>query len=76
MQGSLDVAGPDYAASTYVYLASDLAKHLTGEIFAASGGFVGRFPKATPDLIGYRDYHDAPPWSVKEISALLDGGAV
>ena len=75
MRGSLDVAGPDYAAPTYVYLASDLAKHLTGEIFAASGGFVGRFPKPTPDLIGYRDHHDAPPWSVDEISALLDGGA-
>ena len=75
MRGSLDVAGPDYAAPTYVYLASDLARHLTGEIFAVSGGFVGRFPKATPDLIGYRDHHDAPPWSVVEISALLDGGA-
>jgi NAD(P)-dependent dehydrogenase (short-subunit alcohol dehydrogenase family) len=75
MQGSLDVAEPDYAAPTYVYLASDLAKERTGEIFAASGGFVGRFPKATPDLIGYRDHHDAPPWSVDEISALLDGGA-
>jgi len=36
---------------------------------------VGRFKKATPDLIGYRDHHDAPPWSVDEISALLDGGA-
>jgi hypothetical protein len=55
--------------------ASDLAKHLTGEIFAASVGFVGRFPKPTPDLIGYRDHHDALPWSVDEISALFDGGA-
>ena len=46
MQGSLDVAPPDYAAPTYLYLASDLAKQLTGEIFVASGGFVGRFPRA------------------------------
>jgi NAD(P)-dependent dehydrogenase (short-subunit alcohol dehydrogenase family) len=76
MQGALDVAGPDFAAPTYVYLASDLARHLTGEIFAASGGFVGRFPRATPDLIGYRDHHTSAPWSVDEISALLDGGAV
>jgi NAD(P)-dependent dehydrogenase (short-subunit alcohol dehydrogenase family) len=75
MQGSLDVAGPDYAAPTYVYLASDLAKDRTGEIFAASGGFVGRFPKAAPALIGYRDHHDSPPWSVAELCALLDGGA-
>jgi NAD(P)-dependent dehydrogenase (short-subunit alcohol dehydrogenase family) len=75
MQGSLDVAPPDYAAPTYVFLASDLARHLTGEIFAASGGFVGRFPKATPDLIGYRDHHDSPPWTVAELSAMFGGGA-
>ena len=75
MQGSLDVAEPDYAAPTYVYLASDLAKHRTGEIFCASGGFVGVFPKAAPALVGYRDHHDSPPWSVAELSALLDGGA-
>ena len=74
MQGSLDVATPDYAAPTYLYLASDLAKQLTGEIFVASGGFVGRFPRPTPALIGYRDHHDSPPWSVAELSALIDGG--
>jgi len=68
-QGSLDVA------PAYVFLASDLASHLTGEIFAASGGFVGRFPKAAPELIGYRDHHDAPPWTVAELSAMFDGGA-
>ncbi len=75
MQGSLDVAPPDYAAPIYVFLASDLARHLTGEIFAASGGFVGRFPKATPELIGYRDHHDSPPWTVAELSAMFGGGA-
>jgi NAD(P)-dependent dehydrogenase (short-subunit alcohol dehydrogenase family) len=75
LQGSLDVAEPDYAAPAYVYLASDLATHRTGEIFAAAGGFVGLFPKAAPALIGYRDHHDSPPWSVAELSALLDGGA-
>jgi NAD(P)-dependent dehydrogenase (short-subunit alcohol dehydrogenase family) len=75
IQGSLDVAAPDYAAPTYLYLASDLAKQLTGEIFVASGGFVGRFPRPTPALIGYRDHHDSPPWSVAELSALIGGGA-
>lgn len=75
MQGSLDVAPPDYVASTYVYLASDLAAQVTGEIFVASGGFIGRFPRPTPVLIGYRDHHDSPPWSVAEVSALIDGGA-
>jgi NAD(P)-dependent dehydrogenase (short-subunit alcohol dehydrogenase family) len=73
MQGSLDVATSDFAAPTYVFLASDLAGHLTGEIFSASGGFVGKFPKAAPDLIGYRDFHDSPPWTVAELSAMFGG---
>jgi NAD(P)-dependent dehydrogenase (short-subunit alcohol dehydrogenase family) len=75
MQGSLDVATPDYAAPTYVFLASDLSRHLTGEILAASGGFVGKFPRAKPELVGYRDHRDAPPWTVTELSAMFDGGA-
>jgi NAD(P)-dependent dehydrogenase (short-subunit alcohol dehydrogenase family) len=75
MQGALDVASPQYVAPTYVYLASELASQVTGEIFVASGGFIGRFPRPTPTLIGYRDHHDAPPWSVAEVSALIDGGA-
>jgi NAD(P)-dependent dehydrogenase (short-subunit alcohol dehydrogenase family) len=75
MQGSLDVATPDYVAPTYVYLASDLAARVTGEIFVASGGFIGRYPRTTPALIGYRDHHDSPPWSVAELSELIDSGA-
>lgn len=73
MQGSLDVATPDYVAPIYAYLASDLAERVTGEIFVASGGFVGRFPRPTSSLIGYRDHHDSPPWSVTELAALING---
>jgi NAD(P)-dependent dehydrogenase (short-subunit alcohol dehydrogenase family) len=75
MRGALDVASPDYVAPTYVYLASALAEHLTGEIFVASGGFIGRFPRPTAALIGYRDHHDSPPWSVAEVSALVERAA-
>jgi NAD(P)-dependent dehydrogenase (short-subunit alcohol dehydrogenase family) len=75
MQGSLDVASPDYVAPTYVYLASDLADQVTGEIFIAAGGFIGRYPRTAPALIGYRDHHDSPPWSVAELSALIGGAA-
>jgi NAD(P)-dependent dehydrogenase (short-subunit alcohol dehydrogenase family) len=75
MRGSIDVATPDYAAPTYVFLASDLARHLTGEIIAASGGFVGRFRKPAPDLVGYREHHDSPPWADAEVATMFDGGA-
>ncbi|OBI49353.1 short-chain dehydrogenase [Mycobacterium kyorinense] len=75
MRGSLDVASPDYVASTYVYLGSDLAAQVTGEIFVAAGGFIGRFPRPSPAVIAYRDHHDSPPWSVTEVAGLIESAA-
>ncbi len=70
-QGALDVAPPHYVAPMYAYLASDLAKDVTGQIFIAAGGFVGRFNRSTPTVIGFRDHHDSPPWSVDELDELI-----
>lgn len=53
-QAALDAPPPEYAAPTYAYLASDLAKDVTGQIFIAAGGFVGRFERPTPAVIAYR----------------------
>jgi NAD(P)-dependent dehydrogenase (short-subunit alcohol dehydrogenase family) len=71
MQGALDAAPPEYAASTYAYLVSDLAKDVTGQIFIAAGGFVGRFDRQTPAIVAYRDHHDAPPWTIEELGDLI-----
>jgi NAD(P)-dependent dehydrogenase (short-subunit alcohol dehydrogenase family) len=71
MHASLDAAPPEYVAPMYAYLGSDLAAHITGEIFVAAGGFVGRFSRPAPDLVGYRDHHDSPPWSVSELAGLM-----
>jgi NAD(P)-dependent dehydrogenase (short-subunit alcohol dehydrogenase family) len=73
-QSSLDAPPPEYAASLYVYLASDLAT-ATGQIFVAAGGFVGRFARPKLESIGYRDHADTPPWSVAELQPLLGEGA-
>lgn len=70
-QGALDAAPPEYVAPMYAYLISDLSSKVTGQIFIAAGGFVGRFDRPSPSLIGYRDHHDSPPWSVGEIAAML-----
>lgn len=75
MRGSLEVAPPEYVAPLYVYLASNLADPVTGQIFVAAGGFVGRFPRPGPALIGFRDYRDSPPWSVEELSGMVVGRA-
>ncbi|MGX9788213.1 SDR family NAD(P)-dependent oxidoreductase [Mycobacterium sp. MMS18-G62] len=70
-QVALDAPPPEYAAPMYAYLASDLAKDVTGQIFIAAGGFVGRFDRLAPSLLAYRDHHDSPPWTVEEIHGML-----
>ncbi|HME47712.1 SDR family oxidoreductase [Mycobacterium sp.] len=71
MRVSLDVPPPAYVAPTYVYLASELARDVTGQIFAAAGGFVGHYERATPTLLGYRDHRDSPPWPVAEVHRMV-----
>lgn len=73
MQGALDAAPPDYVAPTYAYLASDLAREVTGQILIAAGGFVGRFDRQNPALLAYRDHRDSPPWTVAELHQAIAG---
>jgi NAD(P)-dependent dehydrogenase (short-subunit alcohol dehydrogenase family) len=74
LQGALDAASPEYVAPTYAYLVSDLAKDVTGQIFIAAGGFVGRFDRSTPSIVAYRDHHDSPPWSIDELHGFIHRG--
>ncbi|MCV7280519.1 SDR family oxidoreductase [Mycolicibacterium flavescens] len=75
MQGALDAAPPEYVAPTYACLAGDAAKNITGQIFIAAGGFVGRFDRPSPTILAYRDHHDSPPWTVAELHDKLGGSA-
>jgi NAD(P)-dependent dehydrogenase (short-subunit alcohol dehydrogenase family) len=70
-QVSLDAPPPEFAAPIYAYLASDKAADVTGQIFIASGGFVGRFDRPTPTVLAYRDHTDFAPWSVTELDQTL-----
>ncbi|NKY49464.1 SDR family NAD(P)-dependent oxidoreductase [Nocardia vermiculata] len=74
-QSSLDAPPPDHAASVYLYLADDLSSAVTGEIFVAAGGFVGRFVRPVLQPIGYRDHAQTPPWAVSELHPLIGGTA-
>jgi len=73
-QGALDAAPPEYVAPTYAYLAGDRARDITGRIFIAAGGFVGEFARPSPGLLGYRDHHDAPPWTLEELDSIIGAG--
>jgi hypothetical protein len=66
-------APTDYVAPLYAYLASDLANSVTGSVFLASGGFVGRFDRPTPAVLGYRDHQRSAPWSIADLHAMVAG---
>jgi NAD(P)-dependent dehydrogenase (short-subunit alcohol dehydrogenase family) len=71
---ALDAPPAEYVAPTYAYLVSDRAKDVTGQIFVAAGGFVGRFARSTPGILAYRDHQDSPPWSLDELDGFIHGG--
>jgi NAD(P)-dependent dehydrogenase (short-subunit alcohol dehydrogenase family) len=75
MRAALDAPPAAFAAPVYAYLASDLAHHVTGQIFVAAGGFVGRFDRPTPRVLGYRDHRHAEPWSVEDLHKMIGGAA-
>ena len=74
-RASLDSAPPAFVAPVYAYLASDLARHVTGQILVAAGGFVGTFDRPTPRVLGYRDHHDAGPWSLEDLHNMIGAAA-
>ncbi len=71
--GARDVAPPEYVAPLYAYLVSDLASAVSGQILIGAGGFVGRFDRPTPTLLGYRDHHDTAPWTLSELHGMVGG---
>jgi NAD(P)-dependent dehydrogenase (short-subunit alcohol dehydrogenase family) len=62
---------PEHVGSLYAYLASDLAGHVTGRIFTASGGYVGLHdPGGGETLLAFRDTADGP-WLVADLATSL-----
>jgi 3-oxoacyl-[acyl-carrier protein] reductase len=70
---SLKPAPPEYVAPLYVFLASDLAAGITGQIYAGSGCYLGRFPHPEAEFLTWRDHENSPPLSLAEIAEHLTG---
>lgn len=68
---ALDPAPPEYVAPLYAYLAGPVSTRITGQIFVAAGGFVGRFDRPSPTPLAYRDHRVSPPWTPAEIDGML-----
>lgn len=74
--GAQDPGPPEHAAALYRFLVSDRAVGVTGQVFAAAGGFLGRFPGPAREVVTWRDHHEHPPYTPSEIARLLDVGDV
>ncbi|MGW0180732.1 SDR family NAD(P)-dependent oxidoreductase [Nocardia sp. NPDC003345] len=68
---ALDAPPADYVAQLYLYLAGRAAEKITGQIFVAAGGFVGRYDRPTPAILGFRDHTDSPPWTQDELHTMI-----
>ncbi|MGV9675719.1 SDR family NAD(P)-dependent oxidoreductase [Nocardia sp. NPDC003482] len=71
MHGALDAPPPEYAAVLYLYLASDASRSVSGEIFIAAGGFVGKFGRPVAEPLGYRDHTHEKPWTIEELDRMI-----
>ncbi len=71
MRAALDPAPADYVAPLYAYLASDRSAEVSGSVFLASGGFLGRFERPVPAVLGYRDHERFSPWTVDELHTMV-----
>lgn len=71
LHGALHPPPPAYVAPLYVYLASPLSEGVSGEVFSAAGGYVGRFARPQEQLVTYRDHATTAPYTPQELAALL-----
>lgn len=64
---SLAPPAPEHAAALYVFLASDLARGVTGKLFTAAGGYIGLHATAGETLVAFRDESQGP-WPAEELA--------
>ncbi len=65
---SLAPPDPEHVGPLYVFLASDLAKDVTGRLFSASGGYVGLHAQGGESLLAFRDVDRDGPWPVEALA--------
>jgi len=69
---ALNPVGPEYVAALYALLASDNARHITGQTFWGSGGYIGRFAESEQQLLASIDPQAERPWALESLAAALD----
>ena len=68
---SLNLPDPEFVPPLILYLATDEAANITGQVFTIIGGYVGLFPEPKEVPLIYRNHKKYGPWTVDEIAELL-----
>jgi 3-oxoacyl-[acyl-carrier protein] reductase len=68
---SLNPPDPNLVPPLILYLASDEAANITGQVFTVAGGHVGLFPEPKEVTLIYKNYKKYGPWTIDEIAELL-----
>lgn len=71
MHASLNPVPPKFLAPAFAFLASDMARHITGKVFSVSGGYVGIFSGLEERMLAYKDHKDGSTWSLDELQEQL-----
>lgn len=69
----LDMPGPEFVAPAVVYLATEEAANINGQVIGCGGGRVALFSDPVEIKGIYRDYKKEGPWTVDELIRLVPG---
>jgi 3-oxoacyl-[acyl-carrier protein] reductase len=66
----MDMPGPEFVPPIVVYLATDEAADVNGQVFGAGGGRIARYLTPEDKTAIYRDYKNEGPWPLEDIIRL------
>ena len=67
----LDMPGPEFVPPTVVYLATDAAANINGQVLGCGGGRVALYSEPVEIRGLYRDHKKEGPWTVDELINLV-----
>jgi NAD(P)-dependent dehydrogenase (short-subunit alcohol dehydrogenase family) len=68
---ALSPPDPAFVTPLVLYLSSDHASHINGQLFSVSGGYLGLFPEPEEVFLAYKDVLKQGGWTFEELAKIL-----